>query len=66
MTQVSIAGTEFHLDGRSTYLGREFEGHRIQGLLFNVRAVQATFRHTVCHQSSLFPQKQPLRGKTHR
>ena len=43
MTEVSISGAEFLLDGRPTYKGRTFEGHRIQGLLFNVRAVQATF-----------------------
>jgi len=41
--EVSILGREFHLDGKPTYEGREFEGHRVQGLLFNVRAVQATF-----------------------
>jgi len=43
MTQVSVSGTEFLLDDRPTYEGRVFEGHRVQGLLFNVRAVQATF-----------------------
>ena len=43
MTQVSISGSEFKLDGVPTYSGRAFEGKRIQGLLFNVRAVQATF-----------------------
>ncbi|MBN1937623.1 MAG: hypothetical protein JW934_23400 [Anaerolineae bacterium] len=43
MTTVSIHGTEFWIDGRPTYAGRQFEGHKIQGLLFNVRAVQATF-----------------------
>jgi len=43
MTQVSISGTQFHIDGRPTYAGRTFEGHPIEGLLFNVRAVQATF-----------------------
>jgi hypothetical protein len=43
MTEVSISGTQFLLDGEPTYPGRTFEGHRIQGLLFNVRAVQATF-----------------------
>jgi hypothetical protein len=43
MTQVSISGTEFLLDGEPTYPGRTFEGHPIQGLLFDVRAVQATF-----------------------
>ena len=43
MTQVSILGTEFLLDGQPTYGGRTFEGRDIQGMLFNVRAVQATF-----------------------
>jgi hypothetical protein len=43
MTQVAISGDEFLVDGRPTYAGRVFEGHSIQGLLFNVRAVQATF-----------------------
>ncbi len=43
MPRVSISGTEFLLDGRPTYPGRMLEGHRVQGLLFNVRAVQATF-----------------------
>ncbi len=41
--EVSIAGTEFVLDGKPTYAGREFESRSVQGLLFNVRAVQATF-----------------------
>ena len=43
MTEVSIHGTEFWIDGKPTYAGRVFEGHKIQGLLFNARAVQATF-----------------------
>ena len=43
MTQLSIVGRQFHLDGRPTYPGRTFEGHKIEGLLFNVRAVQAIF-----------------------
>ena len=43
MTQIDMSGVEFTLDGKPTYPGREFEGHRVQGLLFNVRAVQATF-----------------------
>jgi hypothetical protein len=43
MGELSIRGQEFMLDGRPTYPGREFEGHRVQGLLFNARAVQATF-----------------------
>lgn len=42
-TEIRISGSEFLIDGRPTYPGRTFEGHRIQGLLFNVRAVQATF-----------------------
>ncbi len=43
MTTVSIVGREFHIDGTPTYAGRQHEGLRVQGLLFNVRAVQATF-----------------------
>jgi hypothetical protein len=43
MTQVTIHGTDFYIDGQPTYPGRTFEGHRIEGMLFNVRAVQATF-----------------------
>ena len=43
MTQVGTSGVEFMVDGDPTYAGREFQGHRVQGLLFNVRAVQATF-----------------------
>lgn len=43
MTQIAIAGQAFHLNGQPTYRGRRFQGHPIEGLLFNVRAVQATF-----------------------
>lgn len=43
MTKVSIEGTKFLVDGRPTYAGRTYDGHSIEGLLFNVRAVQATF-----------------------
>lgn len=43
MTTVSIAGTEFLIDGVPTYHGRTFEDAKIQGMLFNVRAVQAIF-----------------------
>jgi hypothetical protein len=43
MTHITIQRDEFHLDGQPTYAGRTFEGRKIQGLLFNVRAVQATF-----------------------
>ena len=41
--QINISGTEFTIDGEPTYAGRTFEEKKIQGLLFNVRAVQATF-----------------------
>jgi len=43
MTTVSIVGTDFYVNGRPTYAGRVHAGHRVEGLLFNVRAVQATF-----------------------
>jgi hypothetical protein len=43
MTQVSISGAAFRIDGRPTYAGRVFEGQRIEGLLLNSRMVQAVF-----------------------
>ncbi len=42
-TRVSIAGEEFQLNGQPTYPGREWRGHRIQGLLLNSRMVQGIF-----------------------
>ena len=43
MTELGISGQEFTLDGRPTYPGRTSEGRPVLGLLFNLRAVQATF-----------------------
>ena len=43
MTKVEIRGEDFYIDGRVTYPGREFRGHRIEGLLLNSRMVQAIF-----------------------
>lgn len=42
-TEVAIVGEDFHINGRPTYAGREWNGHRIEGLLMNTRMVQATF-----------------------
>ena len=42
-TSVSIAGSDFHINGRPTYAGREWNGHRIEGLLLNSRMVQGIF-----------------------
>jgi hypothetical protein len=42
-TQVSIVGNEFHLNGRPTYEGRTWRGHKVQGLLLNSRMVQGIF-----------------------
>ena len=42
-TVVSIVGEDFHINGRPTYAGREWQGHRIEGLLMNSRMVQATY-----------------------
>jgi hypothetical protein len=42
-TVVSIQGGDFHLNGKPTYAGREWRGHRVEGLLMNSRMVQATF-----------------------
>ena len=43
MTTVTMQGSEFLIDGVPTYQGRHYQGSKIQGMLFNVRAVQATF-----------------------
>ena len=42
-TALTIVGEDFHLNGRSSYAGRTWDGHRIEGLLLNSRMVQATF-----------------------
>jgi hypothetical protein len=43
MTQVSIRGAQFYIDGRPTYAARQYKGYPIEGLLLNSRMVQATF-----------------------
>jgi hypothetical protein len=42
-TVVSIEGQQFLINGKPTYMGRVWNQLPIEGLLFNVRAVQATF-----------------------
>jgi len=42
-TEISIRGEQFLINGKPTYAGRSFRGLKIEGLLMNVRAVQATF-----------------------
>ncbi len=40
---MTIAGDDFHINGRPTYPGRVWNGHRIEGLLLNSRMVQSVF-----------------------
>ncbi len=42
-TAVTIRGDEFLINGKPTYAGRSWHGHRIEGLLFNARLVQGIF-----------------------
>jgi hypothetical protein len=42
-TEVSIAGEQFFINGKPTYEGRTWKGHKIEGLLFNSRMVQGVF-----------------------
>ena len=42
-TEVSIVGDEFCINGKPTYAGREWDGHKIQGLLLNARVIQGIF-----------------------
>ncbi len=42
-TVVTIHGEDFHINGRPTYEGRMWRGHRMEGLLMNSRMVQGIF-----------------------
>lgn len=42
-TKVSIVGEDFQINGELTYPGRQWQGHRVEGLLLNSRMVQAVF-----------------------
>ncbi|MDX2069744.1 MAG: hypothetical protein SFV55_15050 [Haliscomenobacter sp.] len=42
-TSVSITGNQFKINKQLTYRGREWHGHKIEGLLFNSRMVQGIF-----------------------
>src|SRR5208337_557398 len=42
-TAVSIVGDEFCINGRPTYAGRSWNGHKLEGLLLNARLVQGIF-----------------------
>ncbi|MBI2686015.1 MAG: hypothetical protein HYX27_06845 [Acidobacteria bacterium] len=42
-TAVSIQGDRFFINGKPTYAGRTWKGHKIEGLLMNSRMVQGIF-----------------------
>lgn len=42
-TNVSIVEDAFYINGEITYAGRNYEGHKIEGLLLNSRMVQGIF-----------------------
>ncbi len=42
-TVVSIRGNQFFINGKPTYEGRTWQGHKIEGLLINSRMVQGIF-----------------------
>jgi hypothetical protein len=42
-TMVSIVGDQFFINGKPTYEGRSWRGHKIEGLLLNSRMVQGIF-----------------------
>jgi hypothetical protein len=42
-TQLAIRGDAFYINGRPTYQGRFWRGHKIEGLLMNSRMVQGIF-----------------------
>ncbi len=43
MTEVSIRGNAFFINGRPTYEGRRYAGQPVEGLLMNARMVQGVF-----------------------
>jgi hypothetical protein len=42
-TTVSIHGAAFHINGRPTYEGRWWNGHKIEGIVFNSRMIQGIY-----------------------
>lgn len=42
-TQIAIRGDAFLIDGKPTYPGRNWRGHKIEGLLLNTRMVQGIY-----------------------
>ena len=42
-TAVSIADDAFYINGKITYPGRFYNGHKVEGLLLNSRMVQGVF-----------------------
>lgn len=42
-TEVSVDGDAWLINGEPTYKGREYQGHKIEGLLLNSRMVNAVF-----------------------
>ncbi|MBK5280344.1 MAG: hypothetical protein JJE09_15915 [Bacteroidia bacterium] len=42
-TSVAIQGDQFYINGELTYKGRQWQGNKIEGLLFNSRMVQGIF-----------------------
>lgn len=42
-TTISIQGEAFHINGEPVYKGREWRGHKVEGLLMNSRMVQGIF-----------------------
>ena len=43
MTEVTIHGEKFYINGEPTYKGQRFRDMTIEGLLMNSRMIQATF-----------------------
>lgn len=42
-TELTIEGEQFLINGELTYKGREWQGHKVEGLLMNARLVQGIF-----------------------
>lgn len=53
-TMVSIEADEFFINGKPTYEGRYWKGHKVQGLLLNSRMVQGIFDDLNAETRALF------------
>ena len=58
-TVLGIDGSRFTINGAPTYAGRTYRGWPIEGLLMNVRAVQAHLHHADIQTTTIYTRLAP-------